>query len=69
MKQSRRIGKRVALDPRDAYPYNGLGNAFLALRRYDEAIEEYRKFIDLADKEDNYWIKRAEEMIAKLQNK
>jgi len=57
----------VAVDPKFAYPYNGLGNALLSLGRKEEAIEAYRKFIDLADKKnDDFWIKRAERIIAEL---
>ena len=57
----------VAVDPKFAYPYYDLGNALSDLGRHEEAVEAYRKFIDLADKKkDDYWIKRAERIIAEL---
>ena len=57
----------VAINPKYAHPYYGLGNALDSLGRYNEAVEAYQKFIDLADKrEDDKWIKRAENKIAKL---
>jgi tetratricopeptide (TPR) repeat protein len=57
----------VAVDPNYTYPYYGLGIALSNLGRTEEAIEAYRKFIDLADKKnDDYWVKRAERIIAKL---
>ena len=46
------------------------GNALVTLGRHKEAIEAYQKFISLANKrEDAYWIKRAETIIATLRNK
>ncbi len=61
--------RAIALDPKCAYFYHALGNAFYELGRYKEAIEAYRKFIALADKEeDDYFIKRAERIILELSN-
>jgi hypothetical protein len=31
-----------ALDPKDAYPHNGLGNVYYQLERYDEALAAYQ---------------------------
>jgi len=60
----------VAIDPKFVHAYNALGNALDTLGRHKEAIEAYQKFISLANKrEDAYWIKRAETIIATLRNK
>ncbi len=57
----------IDVDPKFAYSYNGLGNVLVNLGRQKEAIEAYQKFIDLANKKsDDYWIKRAEKIIAEL---
>lgn len=59
--------KAVVVEPTYADSYNGLGNALRAFGRNREAIEAYQKFIDLAHREeDDYWIKRAEGIIAEL---
>lgn len=60
----------INLDPQYAFAYNGLGDALHKLDRDKETIQAYQAFIGLADKEkDVYWIKRAEKIIATLQNK
>ncbi len=58
----------IEVDPKIAYPYNGLGNALRSLDRNEEAVEAYRMFIKLLkDKTgDDYRIKRVEQIIAKL---
>lgn len=46
---------------------NNAGNALAVLGRQEEAVEAYQKFIDRADKkDDDYWIKRAEQIIVEL---
>jgi len=37
----------ISVDPKFAYPYNGLGNALSALGRKEEAIEAYRQAISV----------------------
>jgi len=60
----------IVVDSNYTTPYNGLGNVLRSLGRNEEAIEAYRKFIDLENRsEKDYWIKRAEKIIAELQNK
>ena len=57
----------VKIDPKYANAYYNLGNVFCDLGRNEEAIETYHKFIDLADRpRDDFWIKAAEQVIAKL---
>ena len=57
----------IEIDPNNAYSYNSLADILRSLGRHEEAIKTYQKFIDLADKKgDDYWIKRAERIIAGL---
>lgn len=54
----------VTLDSEYAHAYNSLGNVLLDFGRKDEAFEVYKKFIDLADiQNDHYLIKRAERIL------
>jgi tetratricopeptide (TPR) repeat protein len=41
----------ITLDPKDAYPHNGLGIVYRALGRYDEAIAAYQQAITLDPKD------------------
>jgi tetratricopeptide (TPR) repeat protein/L-ascorbate metabolism protein UlaG (beta-lactamase superfamily) len=40
----------IELDDKFAYPYNGLGSAYVGLKDYDKAIELYNKAIEINDK-------------------
>ena len=42
--------RAIELDPKDAYPHNGLGNVYWALGCYDEAIAAYQRAIELDPK-------------------
>jgi len=42
--------RAIQLDPKDAYPHNGLGNVYDDLGRYDEAIAAYQRAIQLDPK-------------------
>ncbi|MCI0566202.1 tetratricopeptide repeat protein, partial [bacterium] len=45
----------VALDPKDAYPYNGLGSALSDLGRNEEAIEAYWQAVAIDPKDAYSW--------------
>ena len=42
--------RAIELDPKDAYPHNGLGNVYRALGRQEEALEAYQRAIELDPK-------------------
>jgi tetratricopeptide (TPR) repeat protein len=43
--------RAIQLDPKDAYPHNGLGNVYSDLGNYDEAIAAYQRAIQLDPKD------------------
>jgi Flp pilus assembly protein TadD len=49
-KPSPPISAPSQLDPKDAYPHNGLGNVYSQLGKYDEAIAAYQRAIQLDPK-------------------
>lgn len=54
----------IIIDPEYTHAFNSLGNALLDVGRENEAFEMYKKFIDLADiQNDHYLIKRAERIL------
>lgn len=46
--------KTVELDPRFPNPHDNLGWAFLKQRRYEEAIAEFQKGLELSGRQSNY---------------
>jgi superkiller protein 3 len=42
--------RAIELDPKYAYPHNGLGSVYYDLKRYDEAIAEYQRSVELDPK-------------------